>query len=464
MNNCIIVILGATGDLAKRKLIPALYTLVVEQKIKNYVIVGAALDDTTARDMVVRAKPFIASCDEAVWNTFIERVYYQSLHFKKKDDFKKLEQLIADLEKKYDLSGNRLFYCATASTLFCPITEYLVDSGAMKKMPQSSKIWNRIVYEKPFGYDLHSAHEINDCIARLLHEDQVYRVDHYLTEELVSNIALVRFTNCIFEPLWNNRFIDNVQIILSENVCLEGRGSYYDSFGALRDVLQNHMLELLALIAMEAPEELTGEYIRRERAKVLEKVHVSDALLGQYDGYAQESGVKKDSKTETFAFACLAINNQRWARVPFYLKTGKCLDKKETVIHITFKQVDCLLAKQCPSASNCLTIQVSPDALFSLCLNVKKTGFTNEVMPVKMEFCHSCFFGKKSSQAYEVLLEQVLRGEQSVSVRFDEIEYAWNIVDAIKAMKLPVYRYKSGSLGPKEVEGFEKKHKMRWRS
>lgn len=464
MDKCTIVIFGATGDLARRKLIPALYKLIAADKLRDFIIVGVALDDGTADEMLEQAKPFVALPNEMIWEKLKRCSYYYSMNVEQKEKFNDLQKLIDDVERRNNFHGNRLFYCATASLFFCQITTYLIASGLMKRLPEKSSIWHRIVYEKPFGLNLSSAHEINDCIARLLHEHQVYRIDHYLTEELVSNIALVRFTNCVFEPLWNNLFIDNVQIILSEKSCVENRGIYYDAYGALRDVMQNHMLELLALIAMEAPEKLTGEYIRVERARVLKKVHVEDALLGQYEGYLREPGVSKNSKTETFALAYLMIDNPRWSGVPFYLKTGKCLDKKETVIHIKFKQVDCLLAKHCPSEANYLTIKVSPDATFSLCLNVKKAGFTNEVMPVKMEFCHSCFFAEQTAQAYEVLLDEVIRGEHSVSVRFDEIEYAWRIIDAIRTMDLSLYPYKPGTSGPCAVENFEKKHGMRWRS
>jgi len=224
------------------------------------------------------------------------------------------------------------------------------------------------------------------------------------------------------------------------------------------------MLELVALVAMEAPEKLTGEQIRHRRCQVLEKVRVVDALLGQYDGYRTESGVAPNSKTDTFAAVCLMIDNPRWSGVPFYLRTGKALDKKETVIHIKFKQVDCLLTKNCPADSNYLTIEIAPEGSFSLSLNVKKPGVAHEVVPVKMAFCHSCLFGTLTPEAYEVIFDELMRGEHSIAVRFDEIEYAWKVVDAISALHLPVYEYQKESSGPQQVENFAKKHGMRWRS
>lgn len=465
MNECAFIIFGATGDLTKRKLIPAIYRLIANNKLKNFIVVGAALEDASMQKILDSAKPFIeGGIDEAVWQTLQARVYYQQLNFKNKDDFARLAATVTELEKKHTVSGNRLAYLAVAASFFCDITKYAAESGLIQKLDASAKIWHRIVYEKPFGHDAKSAHIINDCIEAHLHENQAYRIDHYLTKELVSNIALIRFTNCIFEPLWNNRYIDNVQIVLSEQVGVENRGAYYDAYGALRDVVQNHMLELLALIAMEAPEKLTGEFIRDQRAKALKKVRVVDYVFGQYAGYKNEHAVAKDSQTETFAALFLMIDNPRWAGVPFYLKTGKCLDKKETVIHIKFKQVDCLLAKNCPSDSNYLTIRLSPDESFILTLNAKKPGTQQEIAPVSMEYCHSSRFFTGALSGYETLLEEVMRGEQSVSVRSDEIEYAWNIIDAIKPGAAPVHEYDQGTQGPQAATEFANKHGMRWRS
>lgn len=463
MNECTIIILGATGDLAKRKLIPAIYQLLAEEKIEKVLVVGAAFERDDAKGILERAKQFVPKREEQVWQKLLNVFHYQQLDFNKEADFAALAALVSQLEQTHNMPGNRLIYLAAASTFFCEITQYLATSGLAKKVSADARPWYRIIYEKPFGHNVQSAHEINECIASLFDESQIYRIDHYLTKELVSNIALIRFTNCIFEPLWNNRYIDNVQIILSEDVGIEGRGFYYDKYGALKDVVQNHMMELLALIGMEAPEKLAGEYVATQRAKVLEKVRFVDGVLGQYEGYQQISGVTPGSKTETFAALFMHINNPRWAGVPFYLKTGKCLNKQETVIHIKFKQVDCLLARDCPSDSNYLTIKMAPEATFSISLNAKKIGQTS-VMPIKMEFCHSCLFADQTPQAHEILLLEVMRGERSISVRFDEIEYAWKIIDHIEAMNLPVHSYAPGSEGPEALKEFERKHGMRWRS
>lgn len=464
MNDCAIVILGATGDLTKRKLIPALYGMVRAGKLKKFTLIGVAFENVTIDHILAQSAPYIeGGIDEAVWAQLHKNSYYQQLNFNNESDYKKLSTVLDDIEKKHAFAGNRLFYLAAASTFYCAITHNLVASGCAQKIAIGQPKWHRLVYEKPFGHDLKSAHAINECIAAVLYEDQAFRVDHYLTKEMVNNIALLRFTNCVLEPLWNNRFIDNVQIILTESGGVEERGGYYDQYGALRDVVQNHMLELLALIAMETPVKLTGDFIRQERANVLQKVRFVDAVLGQYEGYVKEKFVQPDSKTETFAALFLMIDNPRWAGVPFYLKTGKALDKKETVIHIKFKQVDCLLTKHCPSESNYLTIRLIPDESFTLSLNAKKPG-SPEIVPIAMQYCHSCIVGVTVPTAHEALFEEVMRGEQSVSVRFDEIEYSWKLIDAISSRTWPIDTYKVGSTGPAAAEQFAKKHGMRWRS
>ncbi len=464
MKNITIILFGATGDLAKRKLIPALYRLVAHKKLENVTILGVAFDEVTSDQMIDAAQPFVLDGNQEYWDILRKNSYYKKTNFNEYNDFVELTAFVERCEKKQNGTFNRLFYIATSAQFFCHITHNSAQAGLLQKHATSDVLWHKIVYEKPFGHDLQSAHEINECIAQWVNESQVYRIDHYLTKEVVSNIAMIRFTNIVFEPLWSNRYIDQVQIILSESDGIEGRGLYYDAYGAVRDVVQNHMLELLALIGMETPEKLTGDYIRAERVKVLERVKFIDGILGQYDGYKQEIHVNADSRTDTYASLKLAVDTPRWLGVPFYLKTGKKLDKKETIIHIKFKQVDCLLLKGCPTDSNWLTIQIAPEAIFLLTLNAKIPGVTNQVMPVGMEFCHSCLFGVQTPQAYEVLFEEIIRGEQSISVRFDEIEYAWKLIDVIFAQELPVYTYAQGSMGPQEEKNFADKHGMRWRS
>jgi glucose-6-phosphate 1-dehydrogenase len=464
MSDVTFIILGMSGDLAKKKLIPALYQLINKGMLGAFAIIGTGHEPHTVQEILERAKPYIAAVDEAVFARLVENTHYQKLDCSTPTDFATLAHYVEQLEQQCRLPGNRLVYCATASHFYSPITQGLAQSGLIDKMSSRGQPWQRIVYEKPFGHDLASAQATNTVIARYFDEQQVYRVDHYLTKEMIGNIALVRFTNCVFEPLWNNRYIENVQIIVSEKIGIENRGAYYDAYGALKDIVQNHVLEMLALIGMEAPEKLTGEHIRAQRAKVLEKVRVVDALLGQYQGYQQEKMVAPTSRTETFAAAYLAIDNERWAGVPFFIKTGKYLDKKETVIHIKFKQVNCLLTQNCPSDSNYLTIQVAPDSSFFLSLNAKKPGEAHQVVPVKMEFCHSCLFTNGIPEAYEVIVQEVMRGEHAIAVRFDEIESSWKVIEAIKALPLTLYAYEQGSTGPDQMNDFCTKHGFRWRS
>jgi glucose-6-phosphate 1-dehydrogenase len=466
MNDVTILLLGATGDLARRKLLPALYSLWREKKIEKCLIIGAAREkDATVASIAEATRPYIQrGFDDTAWREFVGTLVYQSVDFSVAEDFTELAHTIDTLEAERGLLGNRLVYVASASTFYCGITEKLSASGLVARKNEDAQTWHRIIYEKPFGWDLPSAHAINACIAQHFNEEQIYRIDHYLTKELASNIALIRFSNCVLEPLWNNRYIDQVQIVLSEKLGIQNRGLYYDEYGALRDVVQNHLYELLALVCMEAPEKLEGDYICEQRAQVLKKVRFIDGILGQYVGYLNEQYVKQDSKTETFAALELMVDNPRWTGVPFFLKTGKNLGKHETMIHIKFKQVDCLLTKQCPSDANYLTIQLSPEERFTLTLNVRRPGLEQELVPMHMEYCHSCNFALITPTPHEALIDEVIKGEQSVSVRFDEIESAWKSIDSIYAQHLPLYTYEPGSTGPKELEDFSNKHGMRWRS
>ncbi len=457
MKNCTFILLGATGDLTKRKLIPAIYHLLEHQKIENLALVGAARTKTSISLILKQAKPFIKNFNSKVWAKLKKSAYYVPLDFYQENDYQKLQKMLSEIEKKHKLSGNRIFYLATLPQHFDIITKNLAK---FKLTPDNNQVKSHVVYEKPFGENLTSAKKINQCIARTFKEDQVYRIDHYLGKELVGNISYLRFTNRFLEPLWNHKHIENVQIYLTEKLDVEKRGKFYDHYGAIKDVVQNHILQILSLVAMEPPKQLTGNFIRNEKAKVLKKTKVTDFLLGQYQGYKKAVGVKKDSKTETFAALKLSVNNPRWKNVPFYVKTGKALNKKETSVHIKFKPVHCLLTRSCPTDTNYLILRIYPDEGFAFDLNSKLPG-RNAISPVKMEFCHNCHFGINTPAAYENLFQDVLKGDQSVFVRNDEIELAWKIVDNIKKNK--IYTYKKGSKGPLELEKFTKKHKMRWR-
>lgn len=470
MKKAIFIILGATGDLTKRKLLPAIYKLVEDKKIDNFAIIGAASSDTTIKKVLDNSKDFIQKIDPKTWEIIQKNSYYQQLDFYDTDGYLKLKNLIEKVEKKHKLCGNKMFYLATLPEHFKIITKNLAQYKIVEKHKNKNECesckhpWARIVYEKPFGTNLEAAKEINKCIKKLFHEKQIFRIDHYLAKELVSNITLVRFTNRIFEPLWNNKNIDSVQIILSEKIGIEKRGAFYDKYGAIKDVVQNHMLQMLALTTMESPAKLEAKPIRDAKAKILKKVSVDSVVLGQYEGYTEEPNVNPKSKTETFAALKLSINNKRWEGVPFYLKTGKYLYKDEVSIHIKFKMVKCLLNKSCPTDSNYLTIKIKPDDGFYLELNTKKPGKPNELVPVTMNFCHSCTFGTNTPKAYETLLSDVIKGDQSAFIREDEIEESWKIVEQIDFKKLKLYKYKKGSFGPKELISLDKKRNIRWRA
>lgn len=459
-NECAFIIFGVTGDLARRKLLPALYALVQQKKLTKFVIVGAAHEAVTPQQYLASARQFITDVDEAVWQQLEAASYYQHLDFAHKEGFVRLKSLLEEAEKKHGLDGSRIVYCAASPHFFCDITTNVGAAGIVQKKDGNAHPYHRIVYEKPFGADLASAQKINACISQWFDESQMYRVDHYLTKELVSSIALVRFTNSIFEPLWDNRHIESVQIVLNEEVGLEGRGSYYDEYGVLKDVVQNHMLQLLALVAMEEPASLMGEAIRDAKAHVLEQTKIVSGMLGQYQGYADEEGVKKNSTTPTFAFLELAVDNKRWSGIPFYVVTGKRLEKKETFIRIKFKTVVCALEAAEDCAPNYLTLGIYPDSGFSLTLNAKKPGTLHDLERVSMDFCQSC--AKVLMPEYELILEEVMAGEQSIGVRFDEIEYAWSIIDTTIALGLPSYPYEQGSTGPREVVAEAEKKGLWW--
>jgi glucose-6-phosphate 1-dehydrogenase len=465
LDTCVFVILGATGDLAKRKLIPAIYKLVASGKICSFAIVGVANSTTTMHEILKQSRKFIRTIDQDVWAKLQERLYYYQMDFHNKQAYKGLRHLIESVAECHKLGCNRLFYLATMPQHFAVITKNLSAYGIAEKHHEwqltKRGAWARVVYEKPFGYDLKSARTINRAIKKVFDEKQVFRIDHYLGKELVANIALARFTNRILEPLWSREHIDSVQIVISESLGIEQRGAFYDACGALNDVVQNHLLQILALIAMEPPEKLTADYLRNCKVRVLKKVKATAAILGQYKGYRTEKDVSPHSTTETFAAVKLLINNRRWKGIPFYLKTGKYLNHDEASVHIKFKMVKCLL-DFCPMDSNYLTIKIQPDEGFFLELNVKSPGSFDRVVPATMNFSHSTHWGPNTPAAYEVLLADAIRGDHFAFVRADEIDWSWKIIEHIKHLKTHLYQYEKGSEGPKEISILDPK--LRWRT
>lgn len=466
-HECVFIILGATGDLTKRKLIPAIYKMVASGIIARFALIGVSVDDITMRQVFEQARIFVPDLREAVWERMIQASYYHRMDFNDHAAYGQLKELIASVEQKNNLASNRLFYLATMPHHFMVITQQLAAYGVVKKCPvlcnEPKHTWQRIVYEKPFGDSLASSRQINEAIAEVLDERQVFRIDHWLGKELVGNIALARFTNRVFEPLWQAEHIESVQIIASEKIGIEGRGQFYDAYGTLKDMVQNHLLQLLALVAMEDPVHFTADYLRDAKAAVLSKVAIDNVVLGQYDGYLEEKGVSPTSTTDTFAAVKISIDTPRWRGVPFYLKAGKFLEKTEAAIHIKFKPVRCLL-DICPTDTNYLTINIQPHEGMYLTLNAKKPGVFNDVTPINMHFSHAALFGPNTPAAYEVLLADVLRGDQCAFVRADEIDLAWGIIQQISNKQVPLHRYARGSTGPEAMSDLDSERTIIWKT
>lgn len=464
MRSCSIIIIGASGDLAKRKLIPALYHVIKEKKIDRFILIGAAREELTAQEMLERARAFIPTPDESKWRTLQQISFYERTDATKKEDIAHLAQCVQELEQEHQLSGARLMYLSTGANLFEIITTHAAQTGLIERKEDSDPRWHRVVYEKPFGHDLLSAQKINQTINTCLNEHQIYRIDHYLTKELVNNIAFVRFANSVFEPLWNTHTIDQVHIILNEKIGIEDRGAFYDAYGALRDVVQNHLLELLALIALDTPESLTRDALCAARARILSLVTCTDGIRGQYKGYAQEAGVKKQSQMETYALLAFEINHSRWRGVPFFIKTGKKLDTHKTLVRLRLKPPTSPAIASLQPPPNWITIELAPEAVISLSLNVRHTEKINKLVSVPMAYCHSCIYGHDTTRAYEILFEEVIQGERSAAVSMDEIEASWRIVDGIIQRDFPLFEYDQETAGPSQALAFEKKHHIKWDS
>lgn len=472
----LIYIFGATGDLAKRKLFPAIYSMVKEGKLDNrFAVVGLArrpkTNETFREDVKQSIQEFARYDidDEQAWQDFANHFYYMPLNINDENAFDELRQLSEKIEHHYEIPGNRLFYLALAPELFGSVTENLKKGGLLQ-----SEGWHRLVIEKPFGYDLKSAEELNTRIRKVFNEDEIYRIDHYLGKEMVQNIEVIRFANTLFEPLWNNKYIDNIQITLSETVGVEDRGGYYENSGALRDMVQNHILQMLAMIAMEPPSRLEPEDIRNEKVKVLRSLRPyanaeevkQNTIRGQYlrgedeqgkilPGYREEDSVSANSNTETFFAAKLFVDNFRWAGVPFYVRTGKRLPVKATEVVIEFMNVPdhVHFARKNKLAPNLLVIRVSPKEGVYLKFNVKEPGSDNAIIPVAMDFSQSDVVGINTPEAYERLLNGAIRGDSTYFTRWDEVELAWRFVDKIQQAWAKcdenLQFYEAGSWGPK---------------
>lgn len=430
-----------------------MYKLIDANNICKFAIVGISRDASSPKDLVQRAKPFITKATEKTLTLLEQNLHYFQMDFHDRLAYNKLKIMINNLEQQNNLPGNRLFYLATMPDHFIDITAHLALNKIAQPTTPKAYPWYRVVYEKPFGTNLATSKRMNKNVMNVFNEHQIYRIDHYLGKELVSNIALTRFTNTILEPLWNNKYVASVHINLSETIGVEQRGAYYDSYGSLKDMIQSHGLQLLALTAMEQPKKLTAQHIRDAKSAVLKKITVEQLVKGQYNGYLNELGIAKNSSTDTYAALKLNITNKRWKGVPFYVTNGKYLDVKETTITLVFKQGECLLTA-CPSVPNFLLIKIDTNEGIYLGLNAKIPGNTEAVAPITMDFCHDCLFGPNSPKAYETLLSDVVKGDQSAFVRSDEVELSWKIIEQAEKLPSLLESYEKNSAGPKKAQSF----------
>jgi glucose-6-phosphate 1-dehydrogenase len=487
---CVVVIFGASGDLTKRKLLPALYHLEQGGLLpKEFAVVGVArrpLGDSFAADMkdgIITGGGVDAN--DPKLGPFIDRIQYHAMDFDSDDGYDALKSQLTELDKKYNTRGNRLFYLATSPEYFADIINRLGAHG-MAKPQEGQKNWVRTVIEKPFGHDLESARALNDDVNKVFNEDQIFRIDHYLGKETVQNILVFRFANAIFEHVWNRNYIDHVQITAAESIGIEGRGPFYEHAGLLRDVVQNHIMELLSFVTMEPPVSFEAESVRAEKIKVwraIKPIPVEETVRGQYGpgkegeelvcGYRQEDRVDPNSQVETFAALRLEIENWRWAGVPFYIRAGKRLAKRVTEITIQFKEPPMLLfhesAGPCGDGvePNIISMRIQPDEGITLRFGAKVPGPSMNICPVNMDFNYANAFGVSSANGYERLLLDAILGDATLFAHRDGVEATWALITPIlqawEKQKVHFPNYAAGSWGPKNADELLSRDGRAWR-
>ncbi len=509
---CTVIIFGATGDLTRRKLLPALYRLAQQRLVTNeFAILGTArhpmTDDEFRSAMQAAVNEFGAddALNESEWQSFAKRLFYVAGEFGDAAHYAQLKTKLEEIDKQYETGGNHIFYLATAPDFFGTIAQQLGEaklarnsglargSGLAKSASpakgsarSAKRPFIRLIVEKPFGRDLESARTLNKTLASVFDESQIYRIDHYLGKETVQNLLVFRFANSIFEPLWNRQYIDHIQITNAETIGVEGRGGYYETAGALRDMIQNHVFQVTSLIAMEPPASLTANSVRDEKIKAMQSVRPLVAagidelvVRGQYGpgtvlgdtvpGYREEPGVAPKSSTETFAALKLQFDNWRWAGVPFYLRSGKRLQKHITEIAIQFKEVPQRLFddSDAPLQANVLVIRIQPNEGISLRFGAKLPGQALRIRSVNMDFRYGSSFGAKPPEAYERLLLDCMFGDSTLYARRDMVERGWELVTPmLEAWKKPAPdfpNYEAGSWGPQAAFELIKRDGREWR-
>lgn len=487
---CTVIIFGASGDLTKRKLVPALYRLTQERLLPaEFAIVGFARSPMSHDEFRAKMKDAIVTyseakrIDEQVWDSFAKGIFYVAGDVNNADAYQEISKLLEKIDAERGTAGNRVFYLSTSPSLYAEAVQQL---GKAQLAKPEGKGWTRIIIEKPFGHDLESAKELNVEVARVFDEDQVYRIDHYLGKETVQNLMVFRFANGIFEPVWNRRYVDHVQITNAEAIGVEGRGGYYDTAGVLRDMIQNHVFQVTSLIAMEPPISLSANAVRDEKIKAMQAVRaippdkVNEFVVrGQYaagavagkpvPGYRDEKDVKPNSQTDTFAALKLYFDNWRWADVPFYLRSGKRMPKRVTEIAIHFRKAPLQLFKSAQQEiePNVLVIRVQPDEGITLRIGAKVPGQATRIRWVNMDFRYGASFGVASPEAYERLLLDCILGDSTLYARRDMTERGWEIVmpilEAWQDSKDEIPKYEAGTWGPTEAEELIERDGREWR-
>ena len=490
---CSIVIFGASGDLTSRKLIPALYQLFVAKQLPDPLrIIGFARreksDEAWRQELREALQKFSRTkVDPVQWEAFKVNLHYSQGDFSDPEAYERLAKQLTGFGNE-QLRRNLLCYLATSPSQFAEVIEHLRDAGLVVK-GEASPFWQRIVVEKPFGHDLVSAKQLNAELTRYANEKQIFRIDHYLGKETVQNILIFRFSNAIFEQLWNRQSVDHVQITVSEQVGVGTRGGYYEEAGAIRDMVQNHLLQVLALVAMEPPASLEAETVRDEKVKLLKSIRILDpsqvetaVVRGQYTAgavngearpaYRQEQKVRRDSTVETFVALKFFVDNWRWAGVPFYLRTGKNMPFSASEVRVQFRPPPhVLFAAQCGPKldANAITLRLQPNEGITLRFNGKIPGTSMQLRPVRMHFSYDAEFGAYTPEAYERLLLEALAGDATLFIRRDEVETAWSIVDPIRQAwdNHPLTErefYPAGTWGPEPSDELLKVRGHAWRN